>query len=190
MRLHDKDHSWDALRRLIPDMLAAGFVGCPFICPDMIGGGAWTAFLPGAPFEPEIFLRSAQIHALCPMMQISASPWRVLSPEHQKIFLDTVALRQRFAPRFVELAKEAARTGEPIMRNLEYAFPGQGYAGIRDEFLMGDDLLVAPVVEKGATSRKVVLPPGTWRADDGQVYEGPATVEVAAPLERVPHFTR
>ena len=53
MRLHDKAHKWDALRRLVPDMLAAGFVGCPFICPDMIGGGEWTAFLPGAPFEPE-----------------------------------------------------------------------------------------------------------------------------------------
>ena len=190
MRLHDKPHTWDALRRLIPDMLAAGLVGCPFICPDMIGGGEWTAFLPGAPFEPELFLRSAQVHALCPMMQISASPWRVLSPEHQLVFRDVVALRQRFAPRFVELAKHSARTGEPMMRNLEYAFPGRGYAEIKDEFLMGEDLLVAPVLEKGATSRRVVLPPGSWRADDGRTYDGPETIEADAPLARLPHFER
>ena len=190
MRLHDKPHTWDALRRLIPDMLAAGLVGCPFICPDMIGGGEWTAFLPGAPFEPELFLRSAQVHALCPMMQISASPWRVLPPEHQDVFRGIVALRQRFAPRFVELAKESARTGEPMMRNLEYAFPGRGYAEIKDEFLMGEDLLVAPVLEKGATSRRVVLPPGSWRADDGRTFDGPATIEIDAPLARLPHFER
>jgi len=190
MRLHDKPHTWDALRRLIPDMLAAGFVGCPFICPDMIGGGEWTAFLPGAPFDPELFLRSAQVHALCPMMQISASPWRVLSPEHQAVFRDALALRQRFAPRFVALAKVSARTGEPMMRNLEYAFPGRGYAEIKDEFLMGEDLLVAPVLEKGATSRRVVLPPGSWRADDGRTYDGPATIEADAPLARLPHFER
>ena len=190
MRLHDKDHSWDALRRLVPDMLAAGFVGCPFICPDMIGGGEWTAFLPGAPFDPELFIRSAQIHALCPMMQISASPWRVLTPEHQRIFSDIVALRQKFAPSFVELAKASAKTGEPMMRNLEYSFPDMGYANIKDEFMMGDDLLIAPVMEKGATSRRVVIPPGRWRADDGMVYDGPITVEVAAPLTRLPHFER
>ncbi len=188
MRLHDKAHKWDALRRLVPDMLAAGFVGCPFICPDMIGGGEWTAFLPGSPFDPELFIRSAQVHALCPMMQISASPWRVLDAENQRIFSGVVALRQRFAPRFVELAKESAKTGEPMMRNLEYAFPGNGYADIKDEFMMGRSLLVAPVMEKGATSRKVVLPPGKWRADDGKVYDGPATVEVAAPLSRLPYF--
>ena len=105
MRLHDKAHKWDALQRLVPDMLAAGLIGYPFICPDMIGGGSWTAFLPGAPFDPELFIRSAQVHALCPMMQISASPWRVLPPEHQRIFSDVVALRQKFAPRIVELAK-------------------------------------------------------------------------------------
>ena len=188
MRLHDKEHSWDALRRLVPDMLAAGFVGCPFICPDMIGGGAWTAFLPGAPFDPELFIRSAQVHALCPMMQISASPWRVLDAEHQKIFGKTAELRQRFAPRFVELAKESAKTGEPMMRNLEYCFPGLGYAGVKDEFMMGDKLLVAPVVEKGSATRRVVLPPGRWRSDDGQAYVGPATVEVSAPLARLPYF--
>ena len=190
MRLHDKAHSWDALRRLVPDMLAAGFVGCPFICPDMIGGGSWTTFLPGAPFEPELFIRSAQVHALCPMMQVSASPWRVLDERHQKIFKQVVELRQRFAPRFVELAKESAKSGEPMMRNLEYCFPGNGYADVKNEFMMGERLLVAPVMEKGATSRKVVLPPGKWRADDGQVYDGPATVEVSAPLERLPYFER
>ena len=188
MRLHDKAHSWEALRRLVPDMLAAGFVGCPFICPDMIGGGSWTAFLPGAPFDPDLFIRSAQIHALCPMMQISASPWRVLPPGHQEMFKRVVELRQRFASRFVALAKESAKTGEPMMRNLEYNYPGMGYDGIKDEFMMGGKLLVAPVMEKGAVSRKVVLPPGKWRSDDGKVYAGPATVEVAAPLSRLPYF--
>ena len=190
MRLHDKAHKWDALRRLVPDMIAAGLVGCPFICPDMIGGGEWTAFLPGAPFDPELFIRSAQVHALCPMMQISASPWRVLSPAHQRIFKSTVALRQKFAPRFVELAKESARTGEPMMRNLEYSFPGMGYADVKDEFMMGGDILVAPVLEKGATSRNVALPPGEWRSDDGQTYFGPATISVSAALDRLPHFLR
>lgn len=190
MRLHDKPHTWEALRRLVPDMLAAGFVGCPFICPDMVGGGEWSTFIPGAPFSEELFVRSAQVQALCPMMQFSASPWRVLGSANQKIVRDAVALRQRFAPTFVALAKRAAKDGQPIMRNLEYAYPGQGYAAVRDEFLMGDDLLVAPVVEKGAASRKVVIPPGTWKADDGAVVTGPATVEVAAPLARLPHFVR
>lgn len=190
MRLHDKPHKWEALRRIVPDMLAAGFVGCPFVCPDMVGGGEWSTFLPGAPFSEELFVRSAQVQALSPMMQFSASPWRCLGAAGQKIVSDMVALRQRFAPLFVELARKAARDGQPMMRNLEYAYPGRGYAAIKDEFLMGDDLLVAPVVEEGATVRTVVVPPGTWRADDGTVVTGPATVTVAAPLSRLPHFMR
>ena len=190
MRLPDKFHRWTELQRLVPDMLAAGFVGCPFICPDMAGGGQWLDFLPGASFDAELFIRSAQVHALCPMMQISASPWRVLDAEKQELFRAAVRLRQRFAPRFVELAKQAAKDGEPIMRNLEYAYPGQGYADVRDQFLMGADLLVAPVVEKGATARTVVIPPGTWKSDDGAVVTGPTTIEVAAPLARLPHFVR
>lgn len=190
MRLHDKPHKWEALRRIVPDMLAAGFVGCPFVCPDMVGGGEWSTFLPGAPFSEELFVRSAQVQALSPMMQFSASPWRCLGAAGQKIVSDMVALRQRFAPLFVELARKAARDGQPMMRNLEYAYPGRGYAAIKDEFLMGDDLLVAPVVEEGATARTVVVPPGTWRADDGTVVTGPATVTVAAPLSRLPHFMR
>ena len=190
MRLFDKAHTWEALGQLVPDMLAAGLVGCPFVCPDMIGGGNWTSFLPGSAFDPELFLRSAQVHALAPMMQISASPWRVLKPEHQAIFKDAVALRQRHAPRFAELAREAARTGEPMMRTLEYVFPGAGLADVRDEFMMGDDLLVAPVVEKDAT-RRVALPPGRWRDDLGAALSGPATLDLGTvPLARLPRYER
>jgi alpha-glucosidase len=190
VRLFDKEHSWSALRQLVPDMLATGLIGYPFVCPDMVGGGSWTTFLPGSPFSQELFVRSAQVQALSPMMQISASPWRVLDVEHQAAFLAAVRLRQSFAADIVALAKQAAKDGEPMMRSLEYAYPGRGYAKISDEFLMGGDLLVAPVVEKGATSRKVVIPPGRWRADDGTEAEGPAEITVNAPLSRLPHFKR
>ena len=190
VRLHDKPHTWEALRRITADMIAAGVIGQPFICPDMVGGGEWTAFIPGSPFEPDLFVRSAQIHALCPMMQFSASPWRVLDAEKQQIVRDTVALRQKFAPMFVELAKKAATDGEPILRGLEYNYPNQGYASVIDEFMMGTDLLVAPQMEKDATTRDVVIPPGTWKADDGTTVVGPKTTTVKTPLARLPHFVR
>ena len=190
VRLHDKPHTWEALRRITADMIAAGLIGQPFICPDMVGGGEWTTFIPGSPFEPDLFVRSAQIHALCPMMQFSASPWRILDAERQKIVRDTVALRQKFAPLFVELARKAAVDGEPILRSLEYNYPNQGYAAVIDEFMMGTDLLVAPQMDKGAATRTVVVPPGTWTADDGTTVVGPTTVTVATPLSRLPHFVR
>ena len=59
-----------------------------------------------------------------------------------------------------------------------------------DEFLFGRSLLVAPVVEKGAKTREVVIPPGMWTADDGSVHTGPATITVATPLERLPYFIK
>ena len=188
-RLHDKGHSWSELQKLVPDMIGGGLLGHPFMCPDMIGGGNWTSFLPGAPFDAELFIRSAQVHALCPMMQFSASPWRVLDKEQQKIVRDAVAIRQRFADRFVELARASGHTGEPMLRNLEYNYPGLGYASVNDQFMMGTDLLVAPVVTKGQTERQVVIPPGTWIADDGEEFVGPKTITVKVPLSRLPHFT-
>ena len=62
------------------------------------------------------------------------------------------------------------------------------YAKVIDEFMMGNELLVAPVLEKGAVSRSVVLPPGKWRGADGTVHNGPAKITVDAPLGRPPYF--
>ena len=188
-RLIDKPHTWDAVRQLAPDMIAAGLMGYQFVCPDMAGGGAWTAFLPGAPIDPDIFVRSVQVHALCGQMQFSASPWRFLDAAHQEAVRKAVKTRQKFAPYFVELAKVCAKSGEPMIRNLEYAYPGAGYAEIRDEFLMGEKLLVAPQMTADAASREVVIPPGEWIGDDGAAVKGPKKVAVATPLDRLPYFT-
>lgn len=70
------------------------------------------------------------------------------------------------------------------------AFPEASYETIKDQFVLGNDIIVAPVVTKGARSRSVVLPPGDWKADDGSLHKGGATVKIEVPLERLPYFTR
>ena len=95
----------------------------------------------------------------------------------------------RFTPRILELAQASAATGEPILRPLAYVFPDGGYEDVKDEFLMGDDLLVAPMVTKG-TSRAALIPPGHWKADDGALIAGPAHRTFEVPLGRVLYFER
>ncbi|HEY9171925.1 MAG TPA: hypothetical protein VI136_06560 [Verrucomicrobiae bacterium] len=76
------------------------------------------------------------------------------------------------------------------MRSLEYAFPHQGYERMKDQFLLGDRLLVAPVAEKNARNRTVLLPPGTWRGFDGKRYAGPAKVTLPVRLDELCYFQK
>ena len=125
-----------------------------------------------------------------PMMQFSAAPWRVLDSAHFNAVKAVVQLRERFRPSLLTLAREAARSGEPIARSLEYVYPNRGYAEVRDEFLLGDRVLVAPVLAKGATRRSVIVPPGRWRAWTGATVRGPRRIDVDAPLGALPYFER
>jgi alpha-glucosidase len=189
-RLRDKEHTWEDLRKLVPGMVNLGLMGYPFSCPDMIGGGEYLSFRNLAAVDQELIVRAAQVHALMPMMQFSVAPWRVLSPENLAICRRAAALHAERGEEILALARESAKTGEPIVRSLEYAFPHQGYARVLDQFLLGPDILVAPVVERGTRRRRLVVPPGRWRGDDGTVLLGPASVEVAAPLDRLPWYRR
>ncbi|KHF32735.1 alpha-glucosidase [Paenibacillus sp. P1XP2] len=76
------------------------------------------------------------------------------------------------------------------MRHLSYVFPEEGYEQVSDQFMLGDDILVAPVVKKGAVTRKIVFPSGTWQGDDGSIVIGPCEREVAAPLSRLPWYRK
>ena len=187
-RLRDQDHSWVALQGLIPGIIAQGLVGYSFTCPDMIGGGLNSAFEDPTKFDPELVVRSAQVHALMPMMQFSVAPWRVLPREMADLCVAAAKLHDQFGRHILALAERSAQDGEPIVRPLEWQWPHQGYAAIRDQFMLGDDLLVAPVVEKGARSREVVFPPGRWRGDDGSVVQGPVKQTIQVPLARLPYY--
>lgn len=189
-RLRDKGHEWEDLAKLIPDLMSQSVMGYAYTCPDMIGGGEYQSFLNSAKMDEELVVRSAQVHALMPMMQFSVAPWRILSKENNAICLKMAKLHTEMGPKILELAKEASKTGEPIAKPMALAFPDGGYEMIKDQFVLGNDIIVAPVIEKGARSRSVILPEGQWKAEDGTVHSGGTSVRIDVPIERLPYFLK
>lgn len=192
-RLRDKHHEWTRHRgvaSLIPHTLAQAITGHAFTCPDMIGGGEYLEFMGRTdPVQPELFVRYAQIAACMPMMQFSAAPWRLLDPDHQSLCREAAELHVALGPKILALARESAASGEPIVSPMEYHFPHTGLAEVDDQFMLGPDLLVAPVVEPGHDRRTVYLPAGRWIDDRGQMHRGGADIDIEAPLSRLPRFT-
>ena len=189
-RLADKRHGFAPLQKLIPNMLTANLMGYYFSCPDMIGGGEYKSFLDEDVLDQESIVRSAQCHALMPMMQFSVAPWRVLDPKYFRAVKKAVQIREKFSDYILKLANKAAQTGEPIMKPMEFDYPHEGYAKIVDQFLLGDDILVAPVLTKGAQQRSVVIPDGKWKSFDGRVIDGPQTIRVKVTLNDLPYFEK
>ena len=191
-RLRDRNHTWNdyGITSILPAALLEGLIGHPFICPDMVGGGEWSFnYFPDFKCDEELFVRMAQCSALFPMIQFSWAPWRLLDEKHAALCLDAAKLHKEFAPYIKELVKSSAVSGEPILRHLEYEFPGEGFETVDDQFMLGDKILVAPVLEKGATVRTVKLPRGRWDFY-GEVFDGARSVTVSAPIERLVYFKK
>lgn len=192
-RQQDKAHSWDGegLKMIIPNGLAQGLMGYAYNCPDMVGGGMDSCFYDGEfKIDQELFVRYCQASVLFPIVQFSMAPWMALDKEHLEYCKEAVKIRERLTDYIVGLAKQAAQTGLPIMRSMEFVFPNQGYDGIVDQFMLGDKILVAPVLNKGQKTREVVLPEGIWQSDDGATYEGGRKVVIDSPISRIPWFKK
>jgi alpha-glucosidase (family GH31 glycosyl hydrolase) len=191
-RLQDKRHDWgrDGLKSLIPHTILQGLLGYAFCCPDMVGGGDIGSFDAGQPMDEALFVRWAQANALMGMVQMSIAPWRVLNGEHAALVADALQLHAGFAERIGALARHAAQTGEPIVRAMAYVFPEEGFETVSDQFMLGDDLLVCPVLEKGITRREIRLPLGQWRSWRGEVLAGGQMVLCEVGMADVPYFVR
>ena len=73
---------------------------------------------------------------------------------------------------------------------MDYSFPNSGYTQVKNQFLIGDSLLVAPVLDKGCSVKKVLIPKGTWKGFDGKSYSGPKSYEVIVGISDLPFFEK
>lgn len=192
-RLHDRDHKWigNGIDDIIPCAITCGLIGHPFVCPDMVGGGEWrNRYTPGFEVDEELFVRMVQCSALFPMIQFSWAPWEALSEKNAKLCLEAAKLHDEMADEIIKLVEQAEQTGEPIIRCLEYNDPHNGYKDIDDEYMLGDDILVAPVITKGTVKRDVTFPNGRWIDADGNEYDGRRVYTLDAPLEKLLWFRK
>lgn len=199
VRIFDRWSAWEAeeggLQTLIPATLTLGLLGYPFVLPDMIGGNAYAdpqGFAGGAYPDKELFLRWLEATALLPAMQFSIPPW-LYDEEVVAITQKYVRLHEQYAPTIIALAQEAVATGRPIVRPLWWVAPEDEVAlTVSSQFLLGDDILVAPVLVRGARRRDVYVPSGQWQdLLRDQPVTGPAWLrEYEVQLHELPLFER
>ncbi|MGW3328797.1 glycoside hydrolase family 31 protein [Streptomyces virginiae] len=186
----DVESSWEGLRASLALVLGLGLCGVPYSGPDVGGFG-------GSP-SPELYVRWLQLGAYLPLFRTHSAiwagrrePWE-FGAEVAEQAAAVMAERERLRPYFVTLAHLARRTGAPYVRPLWWGSPEERQLrDCEDTFLLGDALLVAPVLECGADRRAVRLPRGRWYdTATGAAYEGPGQILLDAPQGRIPVLAR
>lgn len=182
------------LGQALRSLLSLSMSGQPISGSD-IGGYVGTREATGEGFPTkELYLRWAQLGALSPIMQTPHAPWEFGDAPTVAAFRRFAAFHAALAPSLARWGREAAQTGMPIVRPLLLAFPDDPVAArIDDEYLLGPDLLVAPITETASAtdSRSVYFPAGKWRdLFTDEVVEGPTARTVTVALDRMPLYAR
>lgn len=182
------------LRSVLISMQRAAFMGMPFWGSDI---GGYSEF-----GDREVFARWLEVGALSPLMRVhgkgTKAPWDMPTEPHLDrevldIYRRYVGLHHALVPTLEDLADEAHATGAPLVRPLVFNYPNDPQvADLWDQWLLGDDLIVAPVWRSGDRRRDVYLPEGRWVDfwDRDRIVQGPITLDEHAPLDELPMFAR
>jgi alpha-glucosidase (family GH31 glycosyl hydrolase) len=197
----DEDSTWEAFRASITAGLTASAAGVLFWGWDLAG---FSGDIPTA----ELYLRATAMAAFCPIMQYHSefdrhrrpsndrTPWNIAArtgdPRVLAVFRRYVTLREKVVPYLANQARLSAATGRPLMRALCFDWPEDPEIwAFPRQYLLGDELLVAPVTEPDASMWQVYLPEEEWvDAWTGDVLAGPATVARAVPIDVIPVYIR
>jgi alpha-glucosidase/alpha-D-xyloside xylohydrolase len=210
----DVSSLWETLKNQVPIGITCGLTGIPYWGTD-IGG-----FVPTAELTGELYVRWFQFGAFCTLFRSHGRVWTLRLPwgwnqgvptppvsnetplrapetEYRNAAVEPICrkyleLRYRLMPYLYSAVRECTRTGMPPMRGLWLHYAGDPAAVARgDEYLWGRDLLVAPVVEKGATARRVYLPRGVWHDFwTGERLAGGTEISRPVDLETLPIYVR
>jgi alpha-glucosidase len=187
----DNIASWEHLALTVPMLTNLSVSGVPFVGAD-VGGFNGT---PSA----ELYTRWLQAAVLTPFLRTHSAidteprePWS-WGGDYERINQATIELRYRLLPYIYSLFARSESDGTPPLRPLWFEFPGDAQTAlVDDEYLVGSDLLVAPVLQQGSTKRRIYFPHGASWIDwwDGSRHDGGTSEFVAAPLSRLPLFVR
>ncbi len=197
----DEDSTWEAFRASILAGLHAGVSGVPAWGFDH---GGFSGEVP----DPELYLRSAAMAMLCPIMQYHSefnhhrepcrdrTPWNIAERHDDPSVISTYRrfahIREALVDHLHEQLRDGIGRGLPLMRPLALAWPqDEAIWDHPHQYMLGEEVLVAPVVEPDVRTWPVHLPAGRWLAVWTEAaHEGPATVTVDAPLEEIPAYVR
>jgi len=195
----DVSRSWSGLQAQLPVMLGMSMSGIPYIHADA-GGFA------GGDGDKELYIRWLQFALFTPVFRPHGTALYDVDPNtfsfpSEPALMDTpyiniartiVHKRYQMLPYNYTLAYRQAKYGEPLVRPLYYQFPNDTNAvTVQDEFMWGNNILVAPVLEKGATERKVYLPEGKWYdVPDRKLYKGNQWIHYEVDLFKVAEFIK
>ncbi len=192
----DETTDWSrasGLASLTTDMLNRAIGGAYGYSTDI---GGYFDVGPYQATTKELFLRWAEWAALSPLFRLHGSaaagthaPW-TYDLQTVKVYEALVALHLAARHLILKLWHQADLTGIPVARPLWLQYPSDLTAARQDqEWLLGPDVLVAPVVTEGASSRTVYFPAGCWRSPvTGRRYPGPLSTTVGAALDQLPYF--
>ena len=211
----DVRSTWETLKTHVPVAVNTGLSGIPYWGTD-IGG-----FIPTPEYTGELYLRWFQFAAFCPLFRSHGRVWKLHLPwgwnmgdpgplvrqetpgyqpdpkELHNAAIEPICkkyleLRYQLMPYLYAMVKETCETGVPIIRALWLHYPDDTVAVARGgEYLYGRDILVAPVVEKGAATRSLYLPRGTWYDFwTRQRLEGGREITREVDLETIPLYVR
>lgn len=188
----DVSRSWGGLQPQVKIMVNSGLSGLGYMSHD-VGGFAVD---PAKPYDEELYLRWLQLGLFSPVLrthaQYLAEPYNY--PTHSTTVTNIIRERYRWLPYNYTLAYENAAKGLPLVRPLGfYDTDITRFDNIADQYLWGRDIMVAPILTQGATSRSITFPKGKWfdfyHVNDNPYKEG-TTITYKASLTEIPVFVR
>lgn len=199
--------SWEGLQTIITTALSYGVIGYPFILPGPIGGDYYVTNkndsypmlsyhsleLPPLP-EPELFIRWLQLATFLPSIRFSHLPEEYHNDYITEIAKKLLDIRQKTViPILKKYLSDAMNEGVPLIRPL-WMIDSQDPAclAVNDEFSVGEELIVAPILRKGESKREVYLPYGVWKDGvDGSLRKGHRWIHnYRVPEDKVAYFVK
>ncbi|MEA4937511.1 MAG: glycoside hydrolase family 31 protein [Paludibacter sp.] len=192
---NDVNAGWNLLAAQLPLAQSAGMGLIPFWTTDISG---YCGDITDREAMAELYIRWMQFGVFNPLSRAhhegnnAAEPW-TFGEEAEKLSREAIELKYKLHPYFYTTAREAYDTGLPLIRALLLEYPDDSEtANLNEQFLLGSNLLVAPVVEKETSAKRIYLPQGEWiDYNDGKtVYKGKQWINYPVSLKTIPLFVK